>query len=723
MKRIFLFLFVLILSNSLLAQTPLQKADTAFKNKDYVSAVKYYNKALGKATPDQVTRINFKMGECYRYGNNYTEAKNWYQKAIDSGCNDSMLYYHMGNMLLKLGSYSDAITYFEKYLTVKPNDQLAKIKIESCQLGLKSKTNKPLHEVKVESNLCSTTSDYGIAYLSSTKVVLASTRMDLLGKYDPATMQGFSDLYESTYNTDKKEWSKPSAFKGPVNTSFNEGTFTYSTKSKIGYYMQCNGETGKKTNCNIMCSEYNENADSWGTPKIFDYNSNTFSVGHPSISINDSVMYIVSDMPGGFGGKDIYIIKKTDGKWGQPENLGTLINTVGDEMFPFLSGDSLLVFASDGQPGFGGLDIFTSKISKGKYGKPVNMMYPFNTSFDDFGLIFINSKDEGFFCSNRTGGVGDDDIYSYSKIPVILTAVGYVRDKQTEKGLDNAIVYFKGSDGSIDSAITDNKGKYEFTRMKPNMKYTIKGTRDGYLNDSKKFNTDNDIYSRSYNKDGGYDLDFALIKITKEEVKINNIFYDYDKADLRPESKVELDVLVNILKETPDVNVQISSHSDERGAEKYNTELSQRRAQSVVDYLISCGISSSRLIAKGYGFAMPVIKGAKTEEEHQKNRRTTFKILSSNATSSSETYTEPTTTNTGLSKYYVISGAYNTQNEADDAVETLKKAGYSKAFVVGLYETNKWRVAFAEYKNKAEASTALESIKKVYPSAWVYEKK
>ncbi|MGD0711542.1 MAG: OmpA family protein [Bacteroidales bacterium] len=630
MKKITLLISGIVLINFLSAQTLLQKADSVFsKNKDYATSINLYNKALKKATHDQTKYINFQLGECYRNINNYTEAINWYQKAINSGTDTAVVYLHLGEMLIMSGDFANAKSNIEKYISLKPNDNIAKIRLESCNLSMQEQKIKPLFEVKDQTELSSPASDYSISYFKSNKVIISSTRTDKNTKLDPSTMQSNSDLFESTYDPQKNEWSKPSKVKGTINTSFNEGTFSFDSIQKYGYYSQCNGKSGKDKQCNIMYAHYNESTNTWENSKLFDFNSQDFRSQQQAITSDGNTMYFASDMPGGYGGSDLYIIKKVGGVWGKPVNLGATINSIGNEGFPFISGDTLLVFASDGLPGFGGLDIFECSIKGGKISKPVNMMPPINSSADDFGLVFKSSKNAGFFCSNRPGGLGDDDIYSYDLIPVILTASGSVKDKASGKNLDYAMAVFMGSDGSIDSAFTDSKGEYIYSKLKPNVTYSIRVTKDGYLNDSKTLAVGKELYSKTYNKSTGKDLDFTLIKITKEEVKIDNIYYDYDKADIREESKLELNKLVNILKETPDVKLQINSHCDERGEPNYNTELSQRRAQSVVDYLISKGISSDRLFAKGYGFSMPLIKHAKTEEQHQMNRRTTFKILNS----------------------------------------------------------------------------------------------
>ena len=781
MKKTALLIFGILLVNLLSAQTPLQKADSIYKNKDYYNSIQLYNKALKKATGEESKYIYYQLGECYRNLNTYVDAQTWYQKAITAGSTIPEINLHMGEMLILSGEYANAKTYIENYIKEVPSDNLAKLRLESCNLGLKGQKDKALFEVADQKELSSAYGDYSISYFKNNKVIISSSRMEGSSKYDPSTAQGYSDLYESTYDPQKGIFSKPAKLKGSINTGFNEGTFSFDPGTNYAYYSQCNGGSGKLKQCNIMYAYYNETTNTWESSKLFDFNSQEFRSQQQCVSVDGKSLYFASDMPGGYGGSDLYVIKKVNNVWGQPENLGATINTIGNEGFPFISGDTLLVYASDGQPGFGGLDIFMSSIKDGKFSKPINMMLPINSSADDFNLVFKDTKDEGFFCSNRSGGLGDDDIYTYKLIPVIITASGNIKDKATSKNLDNAVAVFKGSDGSIDSVFTDSKGNYEFTKCKPTVKYTVKVSKVGYLNDSKSLTIGNDIYSKSYNKTSGYDIDFALIQITKEEVKIDNIYYDYDKADLREDSKLELNKLVNILKETPDVKLQINSHSDERGEAKYNTELSQRRAQSVVDYLIANGISTDRLIAKGYGFSMPLVKNAKTEEQHQMNRRTTFKILNSSeigkggssnytvpvktdtkenvSTSVSTTTTSTTTTsgnnsgtatttkdpsttstasgsttttadNTSTSSssttsntFFIIAGSYPSQAKADEAVAALKKTGYTNAVVVGLAPNGNYRIAFSSFATKAEANTELAKIKLTNSSAWLFEKK
>jgi peptidoglycan-associated lipoprotein len=390
--------------------------------------------------------------------------------------------------------------------------------------------------------------------------------------------------------------------------------------------MQCNGESGKKENCNIFVASYEPKNNSWKDSKLFDYSNKEFSVGHPAITEDGLTMYFVSDMNGGQGGKDIWIIKKENGVWGVPVNAGPTINTIEDEMFPSVSADTTLYFSSNGLKGFGGLDIFSVKLIKGRIsGTPENLNLPINSSADDFS-IFYTSSNTGTFCSNRPGGKGDDDIYSFKLAPLKLVAIGNIVESMKLKPMAGVTVTMKGSDGSELIATTDKNGEYQFDNLKPNVTYTVTVSKKGYFGDKKTLATGNVKFSKEYSKKTGYDLDFGMLKLTKEEVEIPNIYYEFNKAEINPYSKKSLDQLAVMLKETPHVRLILGAHTDEKGSDEYNMKLSERRAKAVVDYLVSAGIESKRLEARGYGESQPLVKNAGTDEDHAKNRRTTFKV-------------------------------------------------------------------------------------------------
>ena len=608
------------------AITTLDKADVEYGGKNFFKASTLYKKALKNSPKEDIKRIYFQLGECYRQVNNYGQARQWYNKAVDEGYSNPVIFFHIGSLLLIGGDYHSAKTYFEKYLIADPENGLAKNKLASCNFGISLEKDKPFYEVKDCRELNSESSDYSATYIDDNKIVISSMRIEGTGngRIDPRTMQGFSDFYESNYDAGKGIWSKPSALKGEINTSFNEGTFAYNSETKTAYYMQCSSSTAGLDNCNIYTSQYDATSNKWSKGRLFDFSKDNVNLGHPSISKDGKTMYFVADMPGGYGGTDIWMLKYDGFGWGNPVNLGPNINTNGSEMFPYIFEGNTLYFSSDGLIGIGGLDIFSSELKNGQFQKAVNLKPPFNSSADDFAFVYKDKKKkEGFFCSNRPDGVGDDDIYTFSLIPVIITLSDKVIDSQTQKPLKDVLVFLQGDDGSLDSVYTDKNGDYKFTKLDANTVYKLYAQKDGYLGDS-KFKA---VGDEKFSIDLKLGESFSLLKITKEEIEIKNIYYDYAKWDLRPDSKEELKKLLKILNENPVIKIMINSHTDIRGAAAYNQELSEKRAQSVVEFLVANRINVNRLSFKGLGAERLLVQNAVTEEEHQANRRTTFNIL------------------------------------------------------------------------------------------------
>lgn len=628
MNMRFLLLPILFCSLQTLAQSNLQKADSAFKYKEYAIAAKFYEKAYKKeVTKDKKKDVAFLLGESYRIMNNHKEAKKWYDIALNEGQRSFDFFVNYGDVLIKNGEYTLADAAYNRALEIKKDDKILKRKIESCTFAQKNDSVNERYLIINEEEINSPYSEYGLGFYKD-KLIFASTRIEENDKrFDTYTGQGFSDYYEATYDPKKERFVKPQKTKGGLNSKFNDGTLAYDEKNNILYYMQCNGEDGKKENCFILTTTFNETTKTWEQGKIFEFDyDKKYSVGHPALANNGNTLYFVSDMPGGQGGKDIwYITKDALGLWSAPKNAGKKINTEADEMFPFVYKDSLLFFSSDGHPGFGGLDIFVATITDKGFGKVVNLKKPINSNTDDFGII-LKSENQGWFCSNRDGGKGDDDIWQFQLQEVQISATGTIVDSESGKPLSKVTVYLKGNDGTIDSTYTNNKGIYTFKDLKANTQYEVSAHKEGYFGNSKNFNTDGIVKNTVLSKKIGYDLDFELLKITKKEITIQNIYYDFDKYELKEESKKELDKLVNILLETPNVEIVINSHTDEQGTEEYNLRLSEKRSQSVVNYLIEKGVDPKRLQAKGYGESQPLIKNAKTEEEHAKNRRTTFQV-------------------------------------------------------------------------------------------------
>lgn len=628
MKRIITLLAAFfIMAQVSFSQSLMQRADTAYAHKEYTTAIKLYQDALKKTKGIDVALVNFKIAEAYRKGNNFNDAALWYDKSIKAGYNEPIVFFYYAEVLTLAGDYNGAKNYYEQYLIIEPDDKVAQHRLESIKLAASTPKEQPIHGIANVKELNTRYSEYGLTKVKD-KVVFASARMDKKAKVYELTGQGFSNFYETSFSSG--QWSAPELSKGGINSDFNDGTMYYDEKTNTGYFMQCNGKQGKEENCNIFTATYNESTSTWSEAQLFEYNNDKFNVGHPAMTSDGNILFFVSDMAGGKGGSDLWMIKKSaqTSIWSSPVNVGDVVNTSGNEMFPYILGDTALYFASNGHVGYGGLDIYVSKLNKdGSLGQPKNLMPPFNSSGDDFSILFL-TKNSGLLCSNRPGGAGDDDIYSFDLLPVSITATGFIIDKENKINIPDANVTLKGSDGTVQTVKSDKAGKFEFTGLKQDVSYSVQSSKDRFLtSEEKKFSTMGVKYDKAYSKATGTDLDLSMIAVTKEEIDIPNIYYDYNKADLRQESKVELDRLISILKENPKIRILINSHTDSRGSHNYNQDLSERRAQSVVDYLIEKGIAKDRLQSKGWAATSPRIKNAKTEDEHQANRRTTFNIL------------------------------------------------------------------------------------------------
>lgn len=610
------------------AQTPLQRADTAFARMELTDAIELYKTALNRMSDIDEAYVNFRIAESHRLGNNFRDAAPYYERAINQRYADPIIVFNYAEVLMLMGKYDKAKNYYTQYQIANPDDEITNNRIASINLAMQKDKKKPIHGIKNVRELNTKYSEFGLAHFKN-NIIFASSRKDRRDRVYKLTGHGFSNFYVTSYNEQNKAWEEPQLAKGGINTQFNDGTFFYDESTNTAYFMQCNGLKGDDENCNLFTAQYNAASNSWNDPQIFEFNSETYNIGHPAMTSDGRTMFFVSDMPGGKGGSDIWMMKKnpSTNRWSKPENLGDKINTPGNEMFPYVYNDKRLYFASDGHVGYGGLDIYYVDILENGFSSPVNLHPPFNSSADDFGIIFFDDN-TGLFSSNRSGGLGDDDIYEFYLLPVSITASGNIFDRENNVSVPGATVILKGSDGSEETTISDKDGNYLFASLKQNVDYTVQASKERYLtSEERKFSTKGILYDADLNKSQGVDLDLNLIAITQDEIDIQNIYYDLASADLRQESKVELDRLISILRENPQIRILINSHTDSRGSHAYNLDLSNRRAQSVVDYLVANGISKDRLESKGHSFSNPRIRNARTEEEHQANRRTTFSIL------------------------------------------------------------------------------------------------
>lgn len=635
MKRfVYILLFTLIAGSCFPQSRFVKKADKAYSENLFATAREYYEKALTEARENAdnpaAAYASYKIAECYYKANNYERAITHYQtaEALDYRDTSNTFYRHYGEMLMMLGDYIHAREMFKRQLRLNTSDEVIRSYIMACTFADTAKTRESIYDIINAQQINTRNSDFATAPFRN-KIVFTTSRFGSDSLVYSYTGEGFEDLYETYYNSGQNSWAPPTKLKGSINSSYNEGSFTFDTHNGVAYFMQCNGKTGADKNCNIYYSKYNESRDSWGKPEIFKYHSADYSSGHPAITPDGLTLYFVSNNPAGLGGTDIWFCKidTVTFEWGEPKNAGNQINTSGNEMFPYVSNNDGLYFSSNGRQGYGGLDIYYApKVGDG-FSKPINLRPPFNSSADDFSLMYIDD-DMGVLSSNRIGGVGSDDIYLFKLKEVAIEVVGKVFS--FSKPVENAIVLIQDVENEVvDTLITDSTGTYYYPAMEKDKEYKIFAYKDDFLVPTGKLiNTHGVTKSIVMDAKNGYDMDFDMRKIEKNrEYEIPDIYYDLNKFELRPEYVDELEKIVSMLNNNPEICIQVNSHTDERASDLYNLILSNNRAKAVVDFITSKGIDINRLTWKGWGESSPIYPNATTEEEHQANRRTTFTII------------------------------------------------------------------------------------------------
>jgi outer membrane protein OmpA-like peptidoglycan-associated protein len=621
-------------------QTPLDielaKAQRAFDYKKYNTAAGLFQKAFPKIkTEEKQDSVLFMIAESYRLSNNYTEAIKWYEKLVNTKYPNPRIIYSYGLLLKNFEQYEEASRKFYDYLFENPDDENGKREQMACKIAIEWKNNPEKFTISNLSELNTIYSDYAPAY-SPTKLIWASSRTEATGsEIFEWTGQKCSDFFESEKSGD--QFSSFKKLKGNVNTNFNEGSASVDTAYTTLFFTQCNGRDGKSPGCKIYVSYQNDTG--WSTPEILPFNSDSFSCGHPSMQYDGKRLFFASDMPGGYGQKDIYYVDYNRNKntWGKPINLGPNINTDDDDMFPFVDEKGHLYFATKGRLGMGGLDIFYSQLMGDKYTQAQNLKYPINSGGDDFGISYVpeklrNAKEPiAYFSSNRQGGKGDDDLYSISIKPYSFVVKTKVVDASTRAVIASAdIIITDSTDTQLLKLRSGNEGTAN-ADLPLNQRLFIKAEKEKYLS-----NLPVEISTYNITADSVVTLEIPLQLIPEEdyEFTLQGIYYDLDKYDLRPESKIILDSVAKILENNPKILIELAAHTDSRAPADYNMTLSQKRAESCVNYLISKGIKKERLLAKGYGETQLVNDCADdvecSEEEHQQNRRTTIRITGTN---------------------------------------------------------------------------------------------
>lgn len=606
-KQFFLYtkvLALLVLSLLLLAgcgaEKNMKKAEKFMAIGEYYDAASQYKQAYSKTPPKERDRrglIAGKMAVCYRKINSTPKAVAAYRNMVryNKATVDDRL--ELGRQLLKNGDYKQAAEQFRVVLDSMPDNVLARNGLLSAQQAPAWKKQGSRYTVKRMDVFNSRRAEYSpmLSGDQFDQLYFTSTRNDATGdELSGITGTKNGDIFVSQKD-DKGKWSKPEVVNGGLNTEADEGASCLSPDQREMYLTQCVTDPSYPRYAQIVKSNRSDAA--WGKASSVELTKDTLSsFAHPAVSPDGQWLYFVSDMPGGKGGLDIWRVRITSAGYGGVENLGEPINTPGNEMFPTFRPNGDLYFSSDGHPGMGGLDIFIAH--PGKTGRYVleHPGYPLNSQGDDFGMTFEGVKNRGFFSSNRNDRRGWDHIYSFVNPEIVQSVKGWVYEQEGYE-LPAAQVYMIGSDGTNLKLGVKSDGSFE-KELTPGVEYMFLATCKGFLNHKEELKV------VPMNDSHEYVLQFPLASITAP-VLIDNIFYDFNKATLRPESQTALDELVKLLNENPNVTIELSSHCDYKGSSAYNKLLAQRRAESVVNYLVDKGIARDRLSPVGYGKEKP----------------------------------------------------------------------------------------------------------------------
>ncbi len=592
------------------ADAAMKKGDKFYALGEYYDASVQYKKAYS-ATPakERATRGKraLKLADCYRRINYTQRAIAAYNNVLRYGQADSLTHLHLAQQLMKNGSYKEAARHFRTMLDSVPGCRMAEVGLRSAEMAPKWKEAGSQYTVKRENFFNSRRADYSpmLAGDNNDQLYFTSTRNDVKGdELSGITGTKNGDIFVSTKD-EKGKWTKPEDIDTELNSAFDEGVCSFTPDGRTMYLTQCVTDPTYPRYAQICTSSRADAA--WGKATPLQVTRDTLSsYAHPAVSPDGLWLYFTSDMPGGLGGLDLWRVRLTTSGLGGVENLGAPINTEGDEMFPTFRPNGDLYFSSDGHPGMGGLDIYIARPDTTASGWTIEHPgYPLNSQGDDFGMTFEGLLNRGYFSSNRGDGKGWDHIYSFVNPEIVQTVKGWVYEQEGYE-LTNALVYMVGNDGT--NLKLSVKGDGSFTQqIRPNVDYVLLGTCKGYLNHKEQLRVEPVTESTEYV------LQFPLASITAP-VLIDNIFYDFDKATLRPESTVALDELIKLLNENPNVTIELSAHCDYRGPAAYNKLLSQRRAEAVVAYLTEHGIAADRLSPVGYGKEKPkTIKKKLTE--------------------------------------------------------------------------------------------------------------
>ncbi|GAB3542523.1 OmpA family protein [Pontibacter brevis] len=610
----------------------LSRGDNRFEREQYERAIEFYKQALANA--NNPGEVNYKIAEAYRLSNRIAQAMPYYKAALDANFRREDAYYYYGLALKANGQYEEALRQLQDYVRVGTSPQLKALAAREVEtLSSLSNILRLATPYKVNNlEALNTEASEFAPYLLGNELVFSSTRGP--GKEYMGNGEGFLNLYATTLTDSAAEMGGAVRPYENINAEgIHDALATFTNEGRTMIFARGNEGTKKgRQNVDLFISNYRSGA--WTDPQLLSINDPQAWDSSPAFSPDGRTLYFSSSRRGGFGGNDIYKTTIDDnGRFSKPENLGPEINTAGNESFVSVGPDGTIYIASDGLPGLGNLDLFRIE-----NGKPVNMGQPINSPGDDFG-IYIGKGNTGFFSSNREGGKGGDDLYRFVKsgrkqVNFFVDGTLYQRREGTNQRTavpNNTVVLQDAGGQRLSTTTTDANGQFTFPLDSASTYYLV-AEKPGFFTAREQITTVGKTPPQEELSEEGNEVRLTATLVLNEIVRekaivLENIFYDFDKANIRPDAARELDKLVQILKDNPGISIELSSHTDERGSEAYNQDLSQRRAESAVEYIISQGIDRSRITARGYGESRPVVRNATTEEEHQRNRRTEFKVV------------------------------------------------------------------------------------------------
>jgi len=622
----YILVCLLLVSGITMAQNAnLKRANKLFEMKAYVEAAEIYE------TKERSQTVLQNLADSYYYNTSLQKAIKTYRELfVTYGDSiDIELHFRYAQALKGVKNYKEADVHLSRYYNKRINTQAFIDKTE--------KTTPHTFSLKEIENKGSS-SDFGLSFYGDDEVVFASARNNENPTYAWNDLP-YLDLYSATLTSDNK-LENVTPFSDVINTESHESNATFSRDGKTMYFNRTNktrNKTDEERIAHIKIYKAELVDGNWTNVTALPFTSNKYSTEHPSLSKDGKTLYFASDMPGGMGGFDIYkVVVNGDGTYGEPENLGATINTKHREQFPFISNLDVLYFASDDHQGYGGLDVFRSNMVNGSFDKPVNLGSTINSSLDDFAYVIREKDNKGFVSSNKSG---HDRLYGFAREENMLTKYlveGIVQDKNSKELLAGSLVTLFDETGTvIQDSIVGEKADYLF-KIEPNKKYTIRGTRKAYIPRDVEFSTDSEgkVQHNIYLILESYaDAEERVAENEKGDVQIQleKIYFDFDKSNIRTDAATTLDVLVDLMNKYPEMEVEVSAHTDARGKDQYNLELSKKRAASTLEYLVSKGIDRGRLRSIGYGEMQPLNKcdkeGICEDEEYDINRRCEFTII------------------------------------------------------------------------------------------------